>query len=507
MIESVTPSHPSPRPPSRCERSFWVQRLSTIATFFCLGLFVGPLGAEVGTLSDVDITEAIETQFVVQKGVPFDDIDVVTEDGVVTLNGNVQHVLAKERASEIASAVRDVVGVVNRITVVPASRSDATIRDEIRQALFRNPATDGYEVQVFVEDGKVALKGWVESAREKKLVETVSKGVAGVTGVANGIEVRPSERRSAAEIKDEIEETFRWDIWVDEALIAVDVSDDGRVALAGVVGSAVEKSRAIELSRVEGVVRVTANDLEVDPLVDRERLRSDKPAAREDDDVRAAIERVFQQDPRVRPFHPEVRVRDGIVTLRGVVNQLNQKRVAEEDSLGVAGVWHVRNLLKVKPGEPLTDSETRENVLFALRLDPYVHRRDIEIQVHRGEVRLEGTVGSDFEKERAESAASTAAGVVAIHNDLRVSDEGRNTGKSDWAIKEDVEQELAWSPFVDAEQIRVTVEDGVATLSGQVDTWMEWKSAEENALEGGASDVHNRLQVRFGPENRRPTTS
>jgi osmotically-inducible protein OsmY len=45
----------------------------------------------------------------------------------------------------------------------------------------------------------------------------------------------------------------------------------------------------------------------------------------------------------------------------------------------------------------------------------------------------------------------------------------------------------------------VTVDDGVVTLTGTVDTWTEREAAEENALEGGALRVVNRLDVDFGP--------
>ncbi|HXV61156.1 MAG TPA: BON domain-containing protein [Vicinamibacteria bacterium] len=492
------------------ERASRTARLIMLASFMAcsatFAIFRAPLLANVDALTDAEITEAIETQFRIQKGVPFNRIDVETEDGVVTLRGLAFHVLAKERASVMAQGVRGVLGVVNRIAVLPPARSDSSIRNDITRALFRNRATEGRDARIWVREGEVTLTGTVESAREKELVGLVAKGILGVKSVQNDIVVEPEALRPATEIKEEIVETLRWDTLVDDALIAVHVDDAGRVALAGVVGSAAEKERAIEQSRVQGVVEVTAAELEIDPRARREELRGDKFAPRTDEEIRAAVERVFQHDPRVRPFHPVVAVRDGIVTLRGVVNQLRARRLAEEDARTVRGVWHVRNLLKVKPGDPVSDDETAENVRETLRLDPYVQRRGIEVAVHDGEVRLEGSVGSKFEKRRAESAASIAAGVVAVHNELRVSHDGANDGKSDWAIARDIRQELAWSPFVAADDVRVEVEDGTATLSGRVDTWMEWKSAEENAFEGGAAEVHNHLEVRYGPEARQPST-
>ena len=72
------------------------------------------------------------------------------------------------------------------------------------------------------------------------------------------------------------------------------------------------------------------------------------------------------------------------------------------------------------------------------------------------------------------------------------------TWKSDWAIREDIEDELVWSPFVDANQVQVAVEDGIATLRGTVDTWSERTAAVNNAYEGGASSVVNDLEVEQG---------
>ena len=58
--------------------------------------------------------------------------------------------------------------------------------------------------------------------------------------------------------------------------------------------------------------------------------------------------------------------------------------------------------------------------------------------------------------------------------------------------------------FVDEDDIAVSVKKGVATMVGVVDTLRERRVATENAEEGGAKDVRNRLKVRYGPESLRP---
>jgi osmotically-inducible protein OsmY len=69
------------------------------------------------------------------------------------------------------------------------------------------------------------------------------------------------------EIREEIKVSLIWDVFVDDALVAVDV-DQGRVALSGTVGSAAEKTRSVGVAGIRGVRRVDATDLDVDPVDD-----------------------------------------------------------------------------------------------------------------------------------------------------------------------------------------------------------------------------------------------
>jgi osmotically-inducible protein OsmY len=70
------------------------------------------------------------------------------------------------------------------------------------------------------------------------------------------------------------------------------------------------------------------------------------------------------------------------------------------------------------------------------------------------------------------------------------------TFKSDSQIKTDIKSELFWNPFVNQQDVRVQVDEGVATLKGKVDTWGEWNTALEEAYEGGATWVYNKLTVK-----------
>ncbi|MCB0545732.1 MAG: BON domain-containing protein, partial [Saprospiraceae bacterium] len=69
---------------------------------------------------------------------------------------------------------------------------------------------------------------------------------------------------------------------------------------------------------------------------------------------------------------------------------------------------------------------------------------------------------------------------------------------SDAQIKENIEDELWWSPFVNESDVTVTVLGKVATLTGSIDSWRERNAAIENAYEGGAYSVIDKMFIDYG---------
>jgi osmotically-inducible protein OsmY len=200
-------------------------------------------------------------------------------------------------------------------------------------------------------------------------------------------------------------------------------------------------------------------------------------------------------DPRIFSFDVEPNVDNGVVTLTGTVNNLQAKRAAESDARNTVGVLRVVNRLKVRPVEMVPDEEITAAVRDALLVDPIVERYEIDVSVVNGKVYLSGMIDSKYEKRRAEETVARQLGVVEVQNNLLT--EYLWEPKSDWAIREDIETKFRWNPFIDPNDITVTVVDGYVTLTGQVDMFLESKLAVENAFEGGARTVDNDLEVRF----------
>jgi osmotically-inducible protein OsmY len=79
--------------------------------------------------------------------------------------------------------------------------------------------------------------------------------------------------------------------------------------------------------------------------------------------------------------------------------------------------------------------------------------------------------------------------------------------KSDFQVQSDVENELAWQPYINSAHIGVTAADGVVTLSGQVDYYTEKEDAERAAKRVyGVKAVVNDIEVELADSSRRTDT-
>lgn len=344
---------------------------------FCCFAFSGTAHAK--QVEDIDITRAIENELWTDEAVDANIIDVQTREGVVSLTGIVNHILARERAARIAGNMVGVRAVVNQITVEPSViLPDEKLQNAIVTALRNDAATDSYEVMVDTANGEVTLTGTVDSWQERVLCATVTKGVMGVTDVKNDITVDYKINRSDSEITKEIMALLENDVRVDDYLIKVE-SEDGKVRLSGTVGSLAEKNRATIDAYVAGVSTVDGSALEIEWWARDKMRRKDAFVNRSNAQIKQAVEDAFLYDPRVLSFKPDIAVEDGKVTLWGVVDNLKAKMAAEEDAQNVVGVWHVKNHLKVRPVQIPSDEVLEKRVTDALLANPWINRFEIGI--------------------------------------------------------------------------------------------------------------------------------
>lgn len=115
-----------------------------------------------------------------------------------------------------------------------------------------------------------------------------------------------------------------------------------------------------------------------------------------------------------------------------------------------------------------TDTQLQSDVMAELKWDPSFNAAEIGVEVKNGVVTLSGHVDKYAEKWAAERAAQKVAGVKALAIDLNVSLPG-NSNRSDADIARTAENVLEWTTNWPADHVKVMVENGWVTLTGEVD--------------------------------------
>ncbi|MBU6123263.1 BON domain-containing protein [Hymenobacter siberiensis] len=466
-------------------------------------LLIIPATAE--TMADTDITMAIKRLFTTQKGLDEHLLDVATHEGLVTLTGFTDNLLARQRAEDIALAVRGVRGVASTVAVRTPTRPDADLQRDVCGTLADDPATGDYQVQCAVAGGVVTLTGMVQSWAEKQLVLRVVQGVRGVTSlITEGLTIQKGKIvNSDEEITIQIQELLDWDIRVNSALVQVRTIESV-VHLSGTVGTATERDHVIAIAYQTGAAHVDARDLLVAYWALSSELRRGKFALRADEAVVEAVRGALHRNPRVRCSETLVQVHEGIVTLAGTVSNLRARQEAEHDARLVVGVTEVHNLLKVRPSGLVPDADIRQAILAALARDPYVGHFFFTVSVSNGQATVHGQVDHAFERERVGDVAAGASGVLAVANLVAEPAEARPEAlarpdspdpDSDYALAGRIRERHFWSASLHDQDIDVQVSHGHATLTGTVDSWPERQQATLEAYKAGAHDVKNHLLV------------
>jgi osmotically-inducible protein OsmY len=121
--------------------------------------------------------------------VPTGVVDVLVEDGWVTLSGNVDRYFQKTAAEDDVRKLSGVRGVTNKITI--RSRVDSSnVKSKIESALKRHAEVEATGICVTVQNGStVVLEGKVDSWDERRAVEDAAWSAAGVASVEDRLTI------------------------------------------------------------------------------------------------------------------------------------------------------------------------------------------------------------------------------------------------------------------------------------------------------------------------------
>lgn len=141
-----------------------------------------------------------------------------------------------------------------------------------------------------------------------------------------------------------------------------------------------------------------------------------------------------------------------------------------------------------------SDTELQQDVMNELSWEPSIDATDIGVAVKDGVVTLSGNVDTYSEKLAAERAVKRVSGVKGLAQEIKVKVYYKHT---DEEIAQSATHALEWSAVVPRDRIKVEVEDGWVTLSGDVD-WYYQKDGAEDAVRDllGVVGVTNSITIK-----------
>jgi len=145
-----------------------------------------------------------------------------------------------------------------------------------------------------------------------------------------------------------------------------------------------------------------------------------------------------------------------------------------------------------------SDLQLQRDVSEELKWDPAINAAQIRVEVKDGVVTLAGRVEYLAEKWAAEWAAKRVSGVKELAVEIEVKPiRFRELRRRDADIARAAENALKWHAFVPQDRIKVTVEDGVITLEGEVEKQFEKETARQVVLHlAGVKGVSNQIVLK-----------
>ena len=191
---------------------------------------------------------------------------------------------------------------------------------------------------------------------------------------------------------------------------AIDVDvQDGSVILRGRLPDIAEKRLAVNVVRLMkevGSVRDQLRLLTANELTDKQ--------------IEMHIRDAWLQDTAIHELALDVMVRDGVATLTGKLDNVEEKRLAGLCAWWVPGVADVENLIDVTVEQPFSEGDLVDSIRQALEKDVLVNEDLIGVSVRGSLVTLVGSANSEEERMAAEHDAYYVWGVKQVINQIEI---------------------------------------------------------------------------------------
>ena len=213
-------------------------------------------------------------------------------------------------------------------------------------------------------------------------------------------------------------------------------------------------------------------------------------------DLQKDVQDAIKWEPLLNAAEIGVTVKEGVVTLTGIVDSYSKKSEAEDAAKNVKGVKAVVEKIEIKFSNSWArkdDNQVANEIVNAYKLNWQVPDEKVKVKVEDGWVTLEGELKWNYQREAAKDAVKNLLGVTGVSNNITIKSETQ-----DQIEKGDIENALQRNWATTDKDITVKVSGRNVKLSGTVHSWYQKDEAARIAWNApGVWAVDNELVVDY----------